>query len=73
MFLYLAYENVHIPPQVPEEYEDSYQFIENRDRRALAGKSKLLTMYYYDKLTENAKKLFVNNSTLCLNSNNFKG
>ena len=54
MFLYLAYENVHIPPQVPEEYEDSYQFIENRDRRALAGKSKLLTMYYYVKSTENA-------------------
>ena len=56
MFLYLAYENVHIPPQVPEEYEDSYQFIENRDRRALAGKSKLLTMYYYVKSTDNARK-----------------
>ena len=70
MFLYLAYENVHIPQQVPEEYEDSYQFIKNENRRALAGKLKLLTMYYYVKLTVKAKNLFVNNSTLCLNSNN---
>ena len=38
MFLYLAYQNVHQPQQVPPQYEQPYQFIKNKQRRTLAGK-----------------------------------
>lgn len=46
MFLYMAYQNVHQPQQVPEVYEQQYEFIENSQRRALAGE----TIWHYTSL-----------------------
>lgn len=37
MFLYLAYQNPHRPQEVPLEYESGYEFINNTQRRSLAG------------------------------------
>ncbi|KAK3599226.1 hypothetical protein CHS0354_012834 [Potamilus streckersoni] len=37
LFLYLAYQAVHEPMQVPDSYMDKYQHIKDRDRRIYAG------------------------------------
>jgi len=37
MFLYLPFQNVHAPMQVPKEYEDMYPDIEDDDRRVFSG------------------------------------
>ncbi|KAM4810417.1 arylsulfatase B [Rhinophrynus dorsalis] len=37
MFLYLAYQSVHAPLQVPQQYVESYSFIQNKNRRQYAG------------------------------------
>lgn len=44
MFLYLAYQNVHQPQQAPAEYETQYEFIQNKQRRTLAGRSCIFTI-----------------------------
>ncbi|XP_067932396.1 arylsulfatase B-like [Watersipora subatra] len=42
MFMYLAYQNVHQPQQVPAQYENQYEAIENEQRRILAGQVSVL-------------------------------
>ncbi|XP_067932442.1 arylsulfatase I-like [Watersipora subatra] len=42
MFMYLAYQNVHQPQQVPAQYENQYESIENEQRRILAGQVSVL-------------------------------
>ncbi|XP_037071604.1 arylsulfatase J-like isoform X5 [Pollicipes pollicipes] len=37
MFLYLAMQNVHMPLQVPQRYEDMYPSVRNADRRTFSG------------------------------------
>ena len=36
-FLYLPFQNVHVPLQVPKEYEDMYPNIEDENRRVVSG------------------------------------
>ena len=53
MFLYLAYQNVHQPQEVPEQYELPYLSIHNEQRRTLAGKrliTLLLSIFKHDDL-----------------------
>ena len=33
----MAFQNVHIPLQVPKRYSDKYSFIDDEDRRTYAG------------------------------------
>ena len=33
----MAFQNVHIPLQVPKWYSDKYSFIDDEDRRTYAG------------------------------------
>ena len=40
MFLYLPFQNVHVPLQVPKEYKDMYPEIKNENRRLVSGKKK---------------------------------
>ncbi|XP_070531573.1 arylsulfatase J-like [Ptychodera flava] len=37
MFLYVAYQNVHSPLQVPQIYVDMYRSVQNKNRRKLLG------------------------------------
>ena len=37
LFMWLSYQAVHTPTQVPENYESMYNFIPDRNRRRLAG------------------------------------
>ncbi|KAL9987458.1 hypothetical protein ACROYT_G001771 [Oculina patagonica] len=37
LFLYMAFQNVHIPVQAPQKYVDKYSFIEDETRRTYAG------------------------------------
>ena len=37
LFMRLSYQAVHTPIQVPEEYENKFEFIPDRQRRKLAG------------------------------------
>lgn len=41
MFLYLPFQNVHVPLQVPKEYEDMYPEIENENRRLVSGEKEI--------------------------------
>ena len=37
MFIYLPFQNVHVPLQVPKEYEDMYPQIKDENRRIVSG------------------------------------
>ena len=37
MFLYLAHQAAHVPLQAPQEYIDKFSYIEDEERRKLAG------------------------------------
>ncbi|XP_055926476.1 arylsulfatase B-like isoform X2 [Argiope bruennichi] len=37
LFLYLPFQAVHFPLQVPKEYEDKYSHIKNKERRIFSG------------------------------------
>ena len=37
MFMYMAFQSVHSPMQVPKQYEDMYSHIQDRNRRIYAG------------------------------------
>jgi len=37
LFMYLAFQNVHMPMQVPKKYEDMYSHIKNANRRVLSA------------------------------------
>ena len=37
LFMYMAFQSVHSPMQVPKHYEDMYSHIQDRNRRIYAG------------------------------------
>ncbi|XP_061181266.1 arylsulfatase I-like [Saccostrea echinata] len=37
LFLYLAFQSVHTPLQVPKKYEKRYQLLKNKDRKIFSG------------------------------------
>ena len=37
MFLYVPFQSVHEPMQVPEVYEDMYDYVDNKKRRKFLG------------------------------------
>ena len=38
MYMHVALQNGHYPYQIPESYTKQYSYIDNKDRRALAGR-----------------------------------
>ena len=37
LFLYLPFENVHLPLQAPQDWIDKFAYIENEERRIFAA------------------------------------
>ena len=53
LFLYMAFQNVHIPVQAPQQYVNKYRFIKNDLRRHYAGMVDIL-----DEAVGNITKIF---------------
>ncbi|XP_070532645.1 arylsulfatase J-like isoform X2 [Ptychodera flava] len=70
MFLYVAYQNVHSPLQVPKNYVDMYRSVKNVNRRKLLGMvsalddgvGKIVKALKRNKLWENTVLLFLSDN-----------